>query len=422
MMMEFRSPTLWDVSEVSPRKTHRNRWFFLVRLRNLGFKGSKNRRSSWKFETPEVSKRFFPGERGRVRIIDRFWSHKCFASSGDVLFLSHKQRTKLQQTARKTGEEWQRSNYRREVFSMKDSAFLLVKRYEKSWKNRLSMVKPGWIELLRLRTKVLVEQDHHLDSWLVSTAFSGKHVGLATLNRSLTSFFLTWQKNSNFWQKSSIASPTPPNKSLIWREVSRALLFFGGAGVRKGWKNLENTPSWKAVKGIPTKRARVINHTGVFAYLCCPVFFACQELFQSRQLVYLLGHKKASDKTNRKNLEKSEFSESPPQNGKKLHSEAWMVWGFSRWLSKYPSFKRLSFPCVVVVAKFLTTYLHGPRPRSWVKIPNPAILLVTFLGWTPFNPWRIVASNLGRFKGHGLNHLQKSLYLIFAKKKGRIRF
>ena len=75
--------------------------FFWVRLRNLGFKGTKNRRSSWKFETPEVSKRFFPGERGRVRIIDRFWSHKCFASSGDVLFLSHKQRTKLQQTARK---------------------------------------------------------------------------------------------------------------------------------------------------------------------------------------------------------------------------------------------------------------------------------------------------------------------------------
>jgi len=33
-----------------------------------------------------------------------------------------------------------------------------------------------------------------------------------------------------------------------------------------------------------------------------------------------------------------------------------------------------------------------------------------------------VASNLGRFKGHGLNHLQKSLYLIFAKKRAESGF
>ena len=43
-----------------------------------------------------------------------------------------------------------------------------------------------------------------------------------------------------------------------------------------------------------------------------------------------------------------------------------MVWVFPRGLSKYPQKCRLSFPCAtVVVAQFLTTYLHGPRPRSW---------------------------------------------------------
>ena len=110
-------------------------------------------------------------------------------------------------------------------------------RIDYPWSNEDGVSPFGWE-----RKCQLVEQDHHLDSWLVSTAFSGKHVGLATLKRNLTSFvFFDLTEKFKLLQKSSIESPTPPNKSLIGREVSRALLFFGGAGVRKGWKNLEKT-------------------------------------------------------------------------------------------------------------------------------------------------------------------------------------